>query len=90
MQVGQMTGTQSLIAILGLGLIFGGTLIAKYYLQHRSELHQHRKVLDFQLQMSDKETERMAIISNQKQDSPLLEQALSAPALMNKLEAADQ
>ena len=100
--VGQMTGIQSLSAILGLGFIFGGTLAFKYYLRHRGEVHkqdlkhgERLKRLDYELELSAEETKRMEIVSSLKQDSPLTEQIFKHQdrvysTLLNKLEAKDE
>ena len=76
--IGQMTGIQSLSAILGLGFIFGGTLAFKYYLRHRGEVHkkdlkhgERLKRLDYELELSAEETKRMEIVSSLKQDSAI-------------------
>ena len=56
---GQMSGTQALVAILGVALTTGGVIAFKSYLNYRLDLHR----LDRRLELSQEETRRLAVVA---------------------------
>lgn len=60
-----MTGTQSLIAILGVAAILGGTFVWKEYIKSQVKKRQ----LDHQVRMSELEKEKMAMVGKAAESS---------------------
>jgi hypothetical protein len=66
--VGRMSGTEIVVTVLGLGLLFTAPVMYKAWLANR----QKEKELDNQISMSEQETERMKVFADAMKMRPVL------------------
>lgn len=66
--VGRMNGTEIVVTVLGLGLLFTAPVMYKAWLANR----QKEKELDNQISMSEQETERMKVFADAMKMRPVL------------------
>lgn len=69
--VGKMDGSQIVITVLGVALICASVVAWKYYLKSRSEDKANKLASDERIAMSSNETERLKLIFDAQQKSPV-------------------
>jgi hypothetical protein len=73
--VSKMTPNEILIAVLGLGMIAGATVVAKQYVKSRAEKAGKAAELATQVALSEQETRRLEIVTQAMTRQPVLAQA---------------
>lgn len=73
--LGKMTPTQILIAVLGLGIVAGGTVVAKAFVNSRAARLTKDSELQQQLAISKEETKRLQVVTEAMRQQPKLHQA---------------
>ncbi len=80
--IGRMNGTEIVVTVLGLGLLFTAPVMYKAWLANR----QKEKELDNQISLSQQETERMKVFADAMKAQPVLVAAFEdADATQNRL-----
>lgn len=75
--LGKMTPTQILIAILGLGIVAGSTVVAKAFVNSRATRLSKESELQQQIALSKEETKRLEVVTEAMKQQPKLHQANS-------------